>query len=440
MNIISITIGSEKTTAFYEDGSSEVFDNTEEIMEEFPRIVKDIAEYGYSEYVINPKKIEQDKVWKEFESLSDDVKVFCINRNNVEKVTEMINSGATIEEVKSLYEEDDINSSAMMNQRQVDDDDDTEFDSNYTMVAVVKNKIVVPSIERIKSQFKYSIVTQNTTGLLNFLEKFEEFPIERTHNIMDLMRFLEKGDLPFTDDGFILAYKRLRRIENGYVDCHSQKVKQMVGSRVEMDTELVDDNRNVDCSRGLHVARRAYIGGFGGDATTLVRVNPLDVVSVPVSDSNKMRVRAYHIIAQLTPEQEECVFDNRPLDIAPDGKELIYKAMHTVGLEPCFITHIGGNEGSNLTYSEVHTDNKLASVEGSYIKGYSNALDEFVEMVNKDGSSPAVVADFEKLMKQKEDSWLDVFDESDDYEDEDDYDEEDDWWTEEHDVHDEGKY
>jgi hypothetical protein len=60
-----------------------------------------------------------------------------------------------------------------------------------------------------------------------------------------------------------------------------------------MARSLVDDNRDVACSVGLHVGNHHYASTFlgGGSKLLTVKVNPRDVVSVP-SDSNDEKIRA----------------------------------------------------------------------------------------------------------------------------------------------------
>lgn len=99
-----------------------------------------------------------------------------------------------------------------------------------------------------------------------------------------------------------LGYKYLDRYQNSkdiFVDCHTRKIQQKVGSVVKMDIEAVDPNRAVDCSYGLHVASYDYLKDFGGDILALVLVRPEDIISVPESDTAKIRVCKYQILTVL---------------------------------------------------------------------------------------------------------------------------------------------
>lgn len=197
-----------------------------------------------------------------------------------------------------------------------------------TIIAVTAKGNIVPGVERIKSQFAGAVKNGNIKGMERFLDRIGKVIQERKHTVEDLLRFMERGDLPVADDGSIVIYKKLfRKGKDTYVDPHTRKVKQKVGSYVHMDVSMVDPNRRNECSNGLHVARRGYVGSFSGDVICLAKVRPEDVIAVPDYDANKMRVCGYHIIAELTREQYQAINTNRTLSHAAGGEELLAKAI-----------------------------------------------------------------------------------------------------------------
>lgn len=197
-----------------------------------------------------------------------------------------------------------------------------------TVIAVVDNKIV-PHMELIASQFANAASSDHSIGMTRFTQRLAAMTVKRNHSVQDLLKFLERGDLPIADDGSIVIYKVLRtygKDDNGkaiYVDCHTRKVQQRVGSRVCMDESLVDHDRRNECSNGLHVARRAYVGTFSGDVCVLAKVNPEDVIAVPNYDANKMRVCAYTILAELSNEQYKRLCNNKDITNTDEGKTLL---------------------------------------------------------------------------------------------------------------------
>lgn len=183
-----------------------------------------------------------------------------------------------------------------------------------TIVAVTSDNTVIPGVEQISNQMQAvseSVSTAN--GLSKFFERMAT--VKRGHSVEDLLKFMEKGELPVADDGTVLVYKRLSSTdqEGVFVDVHSGRVKQRVGSLVHMAEHMVDMNRHKDCSNGLHVARRDYLTAFSGDVTVLAKLAPEDVIAVPQYDARKLRAKAYHIIAVLSKEDAARVCGNQPM-------------------------------------------------------------------------------------------------------------------------------
>ena len=235
------------------------------------------------------------------------------------------------------------------NDSRPNDGEDGHFDKhNETIVAVTGKNKIIPGVERIKSQFDGAVKNGNVRGMEIFLERIGRVIEKRNHTVDDLLRFMERGDFPIADDGTIIIYKKLYRRDGHYVDPHTQKVKQKIGSFVNMDESLVDLNRRNECSNGLHVARRGYIKSFSGDVIVLAKVRPEDVIAVPDYDANKMRVCGYHIIFELDKAQFQAINSNRPISDAENGAELLSRAI--AGDHVGILEHvtIRGEKGSNI--------------------------------------------------------------------------------------------
>lgn len=125
--------------------------------------------------------------------------------------------------------------------------------------------------------------------LYKFLTNLDENPSNRVRE--QLYRFLERGQLPITENGTFLAYKK---INADYTDCHTSTIKQEFNKPVTMDRNLVDDDPDISCSHGLHVCSFAYLRTFDGERIITTEVNPRDVVCVPYDYvCAKMRVCKY---------------------------------------------------------------------------------------------------------------------------------------------------
>lgn len=145
---------------------------------------------------------------------------------------------------------------------------------------------------------------ENFAGYVAFLENVQANPSKASRKA--LFKFLDKHDLVITDDGCFIGYKGIGddglsitvghedvtvTLPDGTVEVHKGRIPNPVGAVVEMPRSLVDDNRDVACSVGLHVGEYSYATGFGQKLLT-VKVNPRDVVSVP-SDSNDQKIRTH---------------------------------------------------------------------------------------------------------------------------------------------------
>lgn len=226
-------------------------------------------------------------------------------------------------------------------------------DATHTIIAVVDNK-VIPGMEKIKTQFGRAAKLGNPAGVEKFLQRLASVIERRSHSVEDLLKFMERGDLPIADDGSILIYKVLqRRSGNKFVDCHTKSVEQWVGAYVCMDEKLVDHNRKNECSNGLHVARRGYINVFNGDVCVLAKLAPEDVIAVPAYDANKMRVCGYHIIAELTQDQHNEVRRNRPITSTEEGRKLLARAMSGQHVHKTHEVRITGHMGQGVVVKKL---------------------------------------------------------------------------------------
>ncbi len=167
-------------------------------------------------------------------------------------------------------------------------DGDRVFAGDRELRGVIIDRIL--EFKRDGIDFKY---------LLNFLDRLQANPSKTA--IDELYLFLESSatPLPITEDGFFLAYKK---VKSNFKDIHSGKVDYTIGKVVEMPRNQVDDVRDRTCSYGLHFCSLDYLKSFGGssDPIVIVKIDPGDVVSIPSDYKNtkgrtcKMEVVALH--------------------------------------------------------------------------------------------------------------------------------------------------
>lgn len=148
--------------------------------------------------------------------------------------------------------------------------------------------------------------------MARFMENLYENPSYRS--VEQLYGFLEASDLPITEDGHFLAYKMVR---DNYTDHRTGTFDNSVGARPKMPRNQVDDDPNSTCSAGLHFCSQNYLGFYGGGGRTMiVKVNPRDVVSIPVDYKNaKGRACEYEIVGEL----ERSSFTTKPNEAAGEN-------------------------------------------------------------------------------------------------------------------------
>lgn len=192
---------------------------------------------------------------------------------------------------------------------------DGEF---YRDGVVVHNAIATRIVAMYQDGF-------DVNPLINFMTNLEQNPSARA--VRELYGFIEKSNLPLTEDGCFLAYKKVR---GDYYDVYSGTVFNKPADKltpteaksilpyttkdtnavtvavvdgetvVSMERNKVDDERDRTCSYGLHFCSLNYLSNFGGDRIVILKINPKDVVSIP-SDYNdtKGRCCSYTVVGEV---------------------------------------------------------------------------------------------------------------------------------------------
>jgi hypothetical protein len=138
--------------------------------------------------------------------------------------------------------------------------------------------------------------------VLRFLENVLMNPSSKSQQ--ELYDFLANRNLPLTEDGCFLAYKRIRE---DWLDIYSGTIDNSIGKVVSVPREQVDSNRSVECSHGLHVGGIDYVRWYGSGQSSrvvVVKVNPQHCVSVPKDHSHqKLRTCQYEVLYELTQDE-----------------------------------------------------------------------------------------------------------------------------------------
>lgn len=185
--------------------------------------------------------------------------------------------------------------------------------SKDSYVGIIGN-CEIPNVNKLNAQINHAKKIGNTKGMEIFINKLTKIIDKRGHSVDDLLTFIENADLPITTDGYVLAYKAVRKTSENkvYVDCHSRRIKQKLGDFIYMDENSVDNDRRVSCSHGLHIATRHYIGRYSlGNTVLVVKVAPENFIAVPIGEPTKVRVSGYHIVGILSDKASEILLNSQ---------------------------------------------------------------------------------------------------------------------------------
>jgi hypothetical protein len=155
--------------------------------------------------------------------------------------------------------------------------------------------------------------------LVAFLENLLQNPSFRA--VQELYAFLEAANLPITEDGCFLAY---RKVTADYKDFYTGKNDNSIGAVVKMARNMVDEDKNRTCSYGLHFCSHSYLPHYHGGQgrVVIVKINPANVIAIPADYNNaKGRCCEYEVVADCAGHDAGQAFSScvrvRGTDVAP---------------------------------------------------------------------------------------------------------------------------
>lgn len=172
---------------------------------------------------------------------------------------------------------------ALMNSKEIIIEDNTvKIDG----VSVVNTD--TPIMKFIKVLQEKGVVNSEIERIKPFLENMFKNPF--INAVQEIYDYCKAMDFEITDDGCFLAYKNVRKDLGSIYDNGATKHK--IGEYTEV--KMYDTERTNTCSNGLHFCSKSYLKHYTGDVTIIVKVNPMDVVSIPVDyNFTKGRCRKY---------------------------------------------------------------------------------------------------------------------------------------------------
>lgn len=213
-----------------------------------------------------------------------DVAVWSATNPEMPRILELCKN-AQWGEIETL---NNINKAIMKSKNVVVEKDTVKIDG------VTVSNTATPIMEFIKILQEKGVIDSEISRIKPFLENMFENPfIDAVQEIYDYCKAM---DFEITDDGCFLAYKNVRSDLGSIFD--NGQTKHKIGEYTEV--KMYDTERTNTCSKGLHFCSKSYLQHYIGEVTIIVKVNPKDVVSIPV-DYNfaKGRCRKYLVVGIL---------------------------------------------------------------------------------------------------------------------------------------------
>lgn len=163
-----------------------------------------------------------------------------------------------------------------------------------------------------------------------------------------LFDYLSHHRFIITPSGYFVTYRMVIKTgdKDVFTDAHTKTMKIKIGEVVSIPRDQCDEDGSRDCSKGLHVGSPDFIGiekGDGYDKTTgqigtgytayqshsyygdqpiIAFVNPMHVVSVPESETRKLRCCEYYPFKITTPQEVIDIEDSHYFIFENDYKKL----------------------------------------------------------------------------------------------------------------------
>lgn len=106
--------------------------------------------------------------------------------------------------------------------------------------------------------------------------------------------------------------------EKGYTDAHTRTMSYRIGEVASIPRNEGNDDNSVSCSRGLHIASKAYDYSGFGDTPVLAIINPMDVLAVPKGEVGKLRTCRW-FFATVLDENEKYILEDEDFSVEELG-------------------------------------------------------------------------------------------------------------------------
>lgn len=357
--IIGAVLDKERLELYKEDGSSILLEQGNPNLQKIIEMILPVLQ-GHPVSVDMSLIHHEENIYRDVEKRTNGViKFFRAAKHKIAKAfgldsevqdTEPTTGNVVVDKAARILKEIDAESVSITSTSKLPE-------SEMTMVAQVGTQ-VIPHMELLSTHFIHLMQNMGSTqGITNFLTRLGAMQEKRGHTVEELLQFLKRADLPIAEDGSIIIYKgldvkdsSLESTTGRFVDPHSKKVVQDEGDYVHMDEALVDPSRSTECAQGLHVACKGYLQHFRTGVVMLAKVNPEDVIAVPLNEPTKMRVKGYHILYQLTHDGAALVKKGGSITLDTASGIMLEKAITGKHSAISRYVKIGGPRGTLVTH------------------------------------------------------------------------------------------
>lgn len=174
---------------------------------------------------------------------------------------------------------------------------------------------------------------ENWSAPVAFLENLMANPARHVHK--RLFEWIGQRGLTLTPEGLVVGYKGVRSDEHNssitagsntvWVDgtAHTGHIPNPIGATLVMSRAEVDNNRDAECSQGLHVGTWDYANSFGNGHVLTVTFNPRDVIAIPKGEGHsKIRVCRYTVQEVSHGKRSETTYTGPvSVDVEPEEDE-----------------------------------------------------------------------------------------------------------------------
>jgi hypothetical protein len=167
----------------------------------------------------------------------------------------------------------------------------------------------------------------NNIGLVNFVSNnYVKVKSKWKKNPKDFIVYEKDGMLELSSNTKDSSYTNKGTLEQLYLDlpnlqtsqftdAHTNTMDYRIGVEARIERHQGNQSNQVSCSKGLHVASKAYDYSGFGDTAILVAVNPMDVLAVPKGEDGKLRTCAFTPVAVLEQDEENNILADDDMEV-----------------------------------------------------------------------------------------------------------------------------